>query len=340
MRYPDFLGKNGTIGFVAPSFGCATEPYRSTFDNAQKKLSQMGFNLWLGPNCYADKGIGISNTPAACAEELMDCYVNQDCDCIISCGGGELMCETIEQIDFDRIASAKPKWFMGYSDNTHFTFLLNVLCDTAAIYGPNIAPFGMREWHRSLYDALDVLQGNKMEYSGYDKWESESLKSADNPLVPYNTTNDSVLHIFPEDRVCMEGRLLGGCMDCLENLRGTKYDRVKDYIDRYADDGIIWFMESCSFDVMSIRRTLWSMDQSGWFRNCKGFIFGRPLMYNQPMMGLDQYEAVLGVVGKYNVPVIMDADIGHLPPSIPIVSGALAKITASSDGYTIKYRFD
>lgn len=27
MRYPHFLACNGNIGFVAPSFGCATEPY-------------------------------------------------------------------------------------------------------------------------------------------------------------------------------------------------------------------------------------------------------------------------------------------------------------------------
>ena len=38
MRYPEFLKENGAIGFVAPSFGAATEPYRSAFDNALKKF--------------------------------------------------------------------------------------------------------------------------------------------------------------------------------------------------------------------------------------------------------------------------------------------------------------
>ena len=36
MRYPEFLQDNGTIGFVAPSFGCATEPYYTAFQNALK----------------------------------------------------------------------------------------------------------------------------------------------------------------------------------------------------------------------------------------------------------------------------------------------------------------
>ena len=38
MRYPKNLQKGGIIGFVAPSFGCATEPYKSAFLNAQKKF--------------------------------------------------------------------------------------------------------------------------------------------------------------------------------------------------------------------------------------------------------------------------------------------------------------
>lgn len=70
MKYPKFLPENGTIGFVAPSFGCATEPYHTAFLNAQKKWKAMGYQLDLGPNCYAEKGIGISNTPQACGKEL------------------------------------------------------------------------------------------------------------------------------------------------------------------------------------------------------------------------------------------------------------------------------
>ena len=31
MRYPKFLPEKGTIGFVAPAFGCATEPYYTAF---------------------------------------------------------------------------------------------------------------------------------------------------------------------------------------------------------------------------------------------------------------------------------------------------------------------
>ena len=131
MRYPNSLPQNGTIGCIAPSFGCNIEPYRSAFENAQKTWKEMGYKILTGPNCYEGSGIGISNTPELCAAEVNHFFAEEDCDVILSCGGGELMCEVVSHIDFERIARARAKWFMGFSDNTNLTFLLPTLCDTA-----------------------------------------------------------------------------------------------------------------------------------------------------------------------------------------------------------------
>jgi len=343
VRYPKFLQENGTIGFVAPSFGCATEPYKSAFDNALIKLKGLGYNYVLGPNCYADKGIGISNTPKLCADELNEAYVSAESDVIISCGGGELMCEVVPYIDFDRIKAAEPKWYMGYSDNTNFTFLSNILSDTAAIYGPCAASFGMDKWHDSLNDAMDMLRGAKKSFSGYDKWELESLKDEDNPYAVYNLTEKTEYKYYPDSlnsEAKISGRLIGGCVDCLVNLLGTEFDKVTEFADRYADDGIIWFLECCDLNVMSIRRAFWNMKYAGWFKNVKGFMIGRPMHYNEPMMGLDQYSAVTEILKEFDVPVIMDLDIGHLPPMMPIISGAKATVTAKGNNITVDYDFN
>ena len=80
MKYPEFLPENGTIGFVAPSFGCSIEPYHTAFLNAQKKFTGLGHRLELGPNCYASEGIGISNTPEACGAELTEYYCSDKND--------------------------------------------------------------------------------------------------------------------------------------------------------------------------------------------------------------------------------------------------------------------
>ena len=337
MKYPEFLQKNGTIGYVAPSFGCAIEPYKSAFANALAKFEAMGYKADIGPNVYEESGIGISSTPRSCGEELNDSYCGEQNDVIISCGGGELMCEVVSYMDFERLKAAKPKWYMGYSDNTNFTFLLNTICDTASIYGPCASTFGMEPWHPSIQDAFDVLCGKLDTVSNYDKWEKEHLKTPEMPLEPYNVTEPFELKCFPDEDVEIEGRLIGGCVDCLVNLLGTRFDKVKDFNEKYKEDGIIWFLEACELNVMSIRRAFWQMKEAGWFEHVKGFIIGRPMLFGQDMFGLDQYQAVISILDEYKVPVIMDVDIGHLSPMMPIVSGSTAKVTRKENNISIKY---
>lgn len=347
MRYAEFLPEKGTIGLVAPSFGCNIEPYRTAFAHAQEKWRSMGYRLELGPNCHEGKGTGISNSPQACGRELTEYYCSRENDCLISCGGGELMCEILDEVDFDAIRKAPPKWFMGFSDNTNFTYLLATMCDTAAVYGPCAAAFGMEPWHASLHDSFGLLTGRRLSVEGYPLWEKESLKNEEHPTAAYNVTEKRLLKCFtgtPGDAVqsqdvpagCLSGdaippvtirgRLLGGCMDCLINLLGTQYDKTREFAEKYQEEGIIWFLEACDLNVFSIRRAMWQMAHAGWFRYVKGFLIGRPLCYGQEMMGLDAYQAVLDTAARYQVPVIMDVDLGHLPPMMPLIVGSLGTV--------------
>ena len=323
MRFPEFLKVNGTIGFVAPSFGCNIDPYKTAFDHAQEKFKALGHSLVLGPNCYEGCGIGISNTPEACGKELTEGYLSVDSDVLISCGGGELMCEILDYVDFDKIKAAKPKWYMGYSDNTNMTFLLATLCDTASIYGPCAAAFGMEPWHPAIEDAYQVLTGQLFKLKGYPLWEKESLKDEEHPLEPINATEPRIIHSFPKKKhSAFSGRLIGGCMDCLVNLLGTCYDNVAEFNERYSEEGIVWFLEACDLNVMGIRRAIWQMKHAGWFSHVKGFLIGRPLCHGQELLGLDQYRAVTDLLQEYDVPVLMDLDIGHIAPMMPLICGS------------------
>ncbi len=359
MRYPQFLKDNGRIGFIAPSFGCTIEPYRSDFDESLENLKSMGYTPVLGPNCYCDESDGRSNTPEKCAKEATDFLTSDKCDVVISCGGGELMCEILPFIDFDKIAAADPKWFMGYSDNTNLTFLLNTLADTASLYSV-CAPKFTRKHHRCVDDTLDILCGRKLSVSNYDNWYKERYGNdvveddpdgvaKEKPIGVYtNEKTGDTFDIFPYkqylyngsdpvDSVKLSGRLLGGCMDCLVNLVGTPFDRTAEFADRYKDDGIIWFLESCDLPVMSMRRALWQMENAGWFKNVKGFLIGRPLRFDDTFGDFDHYKAVTGILGKYNVPILMDLDIGHQFPQMPIMSGAYADVTTEGNELNISY---
>lgn len=344
MRYPKFLPQGGTIGYIAPSCGCSIEPYQSAFSNAAEIWRKMGYRQVYGPNCFVSEGVGISNTPEKCGQEVMDFFLSGEADCLISCGGGELMCEILPYVDFNKLAEAEPIWFMGYSDNTNLTFLLVTLTDTASIYGPNAPAFGMEPWHKSLWDAYRILTGEQTMVEGYGMWERESLKSPENPLVPYHLTEPLMIRSFMgRDEVKTElrfqGRLLGGCMDCLVNLLGTRFDRTKEFVERYKEDGIIWFLEACDLNVFAIRRAMWQMEEAGWFPYVKGFLLGRPLN-GASMMGLEVYDAVLEIAGRKNVPVIMDVDLGHLPPMMPLVVGSMAEVTVTDNHISIDMRYE
>nr|MCR5214746.1 LD-carboxypeptidase [Eubacterium sp.] len=392
MRYAEFLKDGGTIGFIAPSFGCAIEPYISRFDNAIKEFNKRGYKTWLGPNCFEDKGIGISNEPSLCGKELNSVMVDSDSqyeesDCIITCGGGELMCEVVPFINFEKIRESRPKWYMGYSDNTNFTFLSATLADTAAIYGPCAPTFGRVPWHESVEDGLKLISGKKTSVSGYGMWEKNEFAQDENaqnenaqnenaqneddrnkndqnedgwneanqsekeidPLAPYNISEKSLYYYYLPDKkdlvsgdnysekadgssykdgVRLEGRLLGGCLDILTLLVGTKYDKVDEFIDRYSGDGIIWFLEACDLDMLSMRRAFWQLKEAGWFRNARGFLIGRPRVFGQDIFGVNQYNAVTDIIGELGQPIIMDLDIGHLPPMMPIICGSKAHVSA------------
>lgn len=349
MRYPKDLAKGGCIGFPAPSFGCAIEPYYSAFQNALRKWESLGYKVIPGPNAFAGEGVGISNTPGKCAEEFMQMYLSQENDVLISCGGGELMCEILEYVDFEAIKNTTPKWFVGYSDNTNLTYLLATICDVASIYGPCAAAYGMEPWHPAIQDAYELITGTKHVMQGYDLWEKESLKDDEHPLIPYNVTEPKQLKAYykgeffdePEkitEEIQMSGRLLGGCMDCLVNLLGTKYDKTVEFTDKYSEDGILWFLEACDLNVFSIRRAMWQMEHADWFKHVKGFLIGRPRS-GESIMGLDAYEAVLPIIEKYHVPVIFDLDIGHLAPMMPLVVGSMAQVKVKGNDVTVKMEY-
>ena len=332
MKYPEFLKPGGCIGFVAPSFGAFSEPYHTCFNRSLEIFKDMGYKTVLGLNVYKGDGIGISTNPKDCGRELTDAYISKESDILISVGGGELMCETMSHVDLEEMKKADPKWYMGYSDNTNFSFLQATVLATVSLYGPCASDFSMEPWHESLHDHMDLLTGKKLSFHGYDRFEKEGIRDAENPFAPYNVTEKTALQFVNWDKKPFSGRFVGGCLDILANLCGTRFDHVKEFNEKYQDNGIIFFLEACDLNVFSIRRALWELKEAGWFTSAKAFLIGRPLFaYDEDLMGLDRRSAVMGILDELKVPVILDADIGHLPPMIPMINGGYGTVSVYQD---------
>lgn len=341
IRIPPFIKPGDKIAIAAPSFGATTEPYATRLKAAVKKFRQRGYEVVVGECCLKNDGIGISTNPETAAKELENFYLSPEISAVFSCGGGELMCETVGFVDFEKIKAAPPKWFVGCSDNTNFIFPLATICGVASLYAQN-APGFAKPWEQSENDAFALLEGTSSKVKGYEMFQAPDAQTED-PLSPYIFTHKKILKVFlpdggrlkevpPEQKNLLEksGVILGGCLDCLANLCGTPIDAVKKF--NSENRKIIWVLESCDLNPMDIRRSLWQLKESGWFKNAECFVFGRPLAsFNSELLGMNQYNAVTGILENLNVPVIMDADTGHIDPAIPLAIGSRALVKVSEN---------
>jgi len=316
------------IYLIAPSFGCTTSPYKERLDKALKTLKKLGFEYIIGKNVYLNNGIASSNTPELRAIEFINAY-KSDADIIWSVGGGEVMCEILEYINFDELKNIKPKWFIGYSDNTNLILPLATKLNLESIYGPCAPSLYINEYE--VKETFEILKGKKI-FKGYKSFQL----SKDDEIYPkYHLDKRNKLSAYNYDKP-FEGKLLGGCLDCLVTLSGTKFDNVAEFT-KNSKEKIIFFLEACEMNPMDIMRGLFQLKNTGWFNNVSGFIIGRSMFYGMEQFGMYDKDAYIESLKYLNVPMIFNCDFGHLGPTIPIRSNAYAKISIENNLLKIEY---
>ena len=327
MRYPKFIKPGDSIGLVAPSFGATIYPYKTRVKWAKKYFQDLGYNVLVGDNVTKAELPYLSNIPEEIGKEFMEMYSNPNVSLLLSVGGGEMQFETLPYIDFEVIKELEPKWFNGFSDNTNYSFLLPTLCDVASIYGHCAGSFGMRNLDQSILDDYLLMTGEKLTINGYKKFQGKSSAyQKTHPLAGYNLKKDKVITSVFNSEEHFSGRLLGGCLDILSLICGTKYDKVKEFNARYAKEGVIWFLEACELTPQALRRALLQLKYAGWFDSAKGFLIGRNAQaFNMEEFGLNRFNAI-DVLKDLNVPILIDVDLGHIPPTMPIICGSLGVV--------------
>ncbi len=339
---PDFLKDRDTIALVAPSLGCTISPYKERLEASINNFNKMKYKLLLGDNIFKADGVVASNTPKLRGKELMDAY-RSEAKAIMSVGGGETMIEILDYLDFDYIKK-NPKWFVGYSDNTCLIFPLATICDCEAIYGIHFPTLHTRPFKNDQLDTLNMLKG-KDTFIGYKSFEYHEEKPTFddnepkeiNPLAPRCLNKRTKLVCYNYSKP-VEGRLIGGCLDVLQCLCGTKYDKAKEYALKHSEEGLIYFLEACNLRSMEVRRVLYQLKSAGWFNNVKMFIIGRSYHLNDESFGVGIKETYIDMLKEYNVPIILDAPFGHLGPTLPIRSNAHARVSIENNNIKFEYK--
>lgn len=332
MRYPESLKIGDTIGICAPSKGAADPEKLEALEKAINQFKNMGYNVIETASVRKDEK-GRSAKAKVRAKEFMELWENQEVKLIIYAGGGDFLMEMLDYLDFNKLKNSTPKWTQGFSDITHLSFLLNTICDMPSMYCENVKDYAMTPLYRNLTDCLKIESGEEILQKSFEKYQEQI---EDNEDGTYHLTGEVKWeNITGQEKIEIEGRALGGCLDCVDTLIGTEFDKVKEYIEKYKDDGILWFLECYEMNTPLLQRILWKMKHAGYFKHCKGIIFGRPLMMREDYE-VSETQAILDAIGDLRLPIITGADIGHVAPQLAITQGAILKITSENGKGTVE----
>lgn len=340
MKYPINLEKGFSIGVTATSSGFTSESDLKRLANGIDNFNKRGYSVIITDNVKKEYK-GRSSDGVTRANELMQLFNDDTVRVIMAASGGDFLAEMLPYIDYNLLLS-KPKWVQGFSDTTGLIYTITTNLDIATMYSYNFSSFGMEPWHNSLEDNLRLLEGHDLLQHSYERYQ-DGYRERITGLEPIFEDKDvRWVNINPKgnkasngnkgdgEEIYLHGRALGGCLDVLLNLIGTKYDKTLEFINKYKQDRIIWFLESYSLGSAALVRGLWQLKEAGWFEHAAGFIFGRPAIYNVEY-DISYEEAILSVIGDLDKPIILEADIGHKPPQISMINGAIAHIK-SYDG--------
>lgn len=343
IRYPRPLRPGDRIGVTAPSAGVPAH-LRPRLDFCLGWLRERGHELVVG-ECIG--GEGVTSAPAqARAAELTAMLCDPSIAAVVPPWGGELAVEVLPHLDFEAIAAAEPTWLVGYSDMSTVLTPITLLTAMATVHGHNLmdTPYRLGPEQMPWYEVVALPPGAPIEQSaaarvrsaavGFDRWQ-------DGPQVAGSTeyTLDEPARgwsmLGGGETIDVEGRLIGGCIEVLGPLAGTRYGDLSA-LPGAGRDGLIVYVEASQDAALNIARHLWSMRLAGWFTHARAVLVGRTHAPASP--GFTQRDAVHSALGDLQIPVVLDVDCGHVVPSLALVNGALARVEVGRRGGRISQR--
>lgn len=327
IHYPIALQHGQTIGVTAPSSGVSTELH-DFVHQSKKQFEHRGYKVEIGETVWTQFK-AASATKEKRAAELNAMLQNPSIHAVVPPWGGEILQEILPLVEWERI---KPKWVLGYSDTSTLLFAMTLKTGIATAHGTNLVDLRSDEWDVTTRKFLDVLssdEGETIYQTSSSSYQSnwEHNKQPDPYVFSLNTVTkwDTV----GKSAVEMKGRLLGGCMDTIRHLIGTPYGNVDEFQQTYLNnEPIVWYLENCEMSATDFQRTLLQMHQSGWFRNAAGIVFGRTSAGHE-VGGFTTLDALERLAEATGLPIVYNADIGHVPPQWTFVNGAYAELKVS-----------
>lgn len=328
---PAMLRPGDRVAAVSLSWGGPGQfPWR--YEAGVRQL-EAAFGVEVAPTRHALRDPAwLAANPRARAEDLMEAFADPAVRGVLATIGGDDSIRLLPHLDLG-VIRANPKVFMGYSDTT----VAHLACYAAGLtsfYGPAIMaglaengglhPYMERAVRRTLFspEPPGPLEPNAGGWTVERlEWSDPANQSRRRALTP------SAGWRWLQGEAPVAGRLIGGCIEVLDWLRGTPV-----WPGRSAWDGAVLFLETSEEapSPVAVTRMLRALAACGALERASALLFGRPGGGVPPAQFADYDEALLRVVrdelGRGDMPVVTGMDFGHTDPIAVLPYGVMARV--------------
>lgn len=263
--------------------------------NTQEFLKQRGIDTYIHPQTFMRHNQS-AGTSADKVKAFHDLYNNPDISHIWAAGGGNRCLHWIDDIDYGALKAEKP--LIGFSD---VTALLNALYAHKGFKGIHGQTFGRFSRFPQQEELLDLLRGGNITHNFTD---AEIVKKGE-----------------------AQGKLVGGNLALFQYLPQT-------LPGHFWKDGIL-FIEDWNEELSRIDRMMLNLKRTDVFKEVKGIIFGEfsriPEECGTPFE-FTLKDLILEHTDGLDIPIIMNAAIGHGEQLNPLPVGRMAKLSAQDKG--------
>lgn len=325
IRYPEKLVSGDVIGLVSLSQSANLEK----IDKAKSNLESLDFKFVETPNVRNEEKHFVSSDGKTRASEFISLFKNSDVKHIISVRGGEFAVDMLPYLhEYSNLLKdvKNIKYVQGFSDTSLINFYLTTNYNIATLSSEHISDYWMKNLQRPQTDVINIITSNftNNEYiqHSFEKYQISEFESGN--YEGYNLTENVEYKVLGSNKESfkVEGRIIGGCIDVITQLLGTKFDKTKEFCNQFKE-GMIWYIDNCELTFLELYRRLFQMKNAGWFDNVNCILIGRTFVKDKT--GDFSLELALEkALGDLHIHIAYDVDIGHLPPQWVMVNGSYA----------------
>lgn len=272
-------------------------------DGACRWLRQRGYQPVVEPHTLGSVG-SYSGTPAERLADFRAALADPDVRAVLCSRGGYGAVHLIPEFPVDEWL-ADPRWLIGFSDISALHAMLNSR-GIVSVHASMCKALALREADDADNSRLfSILEGARPAY-GVDPH-------------PFNRLGE------------VSGCLRGGNLAVIADLIATP-------VSPFADpEGTILFIEDIAEPIYKVERILWQLRLMGFLDRVAGIVIGQFTDYRPDRNFPDMYTMLDSALAGVTCPIAFNFPVGHVDHNLPLLSGAPATLSVTSDSATLSF---